>query len=41
MAAGMDVTPMITKEITLEVVPENIKLLQNDRENCKISAIIN
>ena len=41
MAAGMDVTPMITKEISLEEVPENIKLLQTDRENCKISAIIN
>ena len=41
MAAGMDVTPMITKEISLNKVPENIKLLQTDRENCKISAIIN
>jgi len=40
MAAGMDVSPMITKEISLEEVPENIKLLQTDRENCKISAII-
>jgi len=38
MAAGMDMTPMITKEITLEEVPENIRLLQTDRENCKISA---
>ena len=37
MAAGMDMTPMITKEISLEEVPENIKLLQTDRENCKIS----
>jgi len=41
MAAGMDVTPMITNEISLEEVPENIKLLQTDRKNCKISAIIN
>ncbi|TFG08953.1 MAG: alcohol dehydrogenase [Promethearchaeota archaeon] len=40
MAAGMDMTPIITKEITLEEVPENIKLLQTDRENCKISAKI-
>jgi hypothetical protein len=32
---------MITKEISLEEVPENIKLLQTDRKNCKISAIIN
>ncbi|MFW9951522.1 MAG: scyllo-inosose 3-dehydrogenase [Candidatus Thorarchaeota archaeon] len=37
MASGMDVTPMITKNITLHQVPENLKLLQTDRENCKIS----
>jgi len=41
MAAGMDVTPMITKEISLDDVPENLKLLQTDRENCKISVKIN
>ena len=41
MAAGMDVTPLITKEIKLDEVPENLKLLQTDKENCKISAIIN
>jgi threonine dehydrogenase-like Zn-dependent dehydrogenase len=41
MAAGMDVTPMITKEITLNEVPANLKLLQTDRENCKISVKIN
>jgi threonine dehydrogenase-like Zn-dependent dehydrogenase len=40
MASGMDMTPMITKEITLDQVPDNMKLLQNDRENCKISAKI-
>ena len=40
MAAGMDMTPMITKEISLEEVPENLKLLQTDRENCKISVKI-
>ncbi|MGQ4875276.1 MAG: scyllo-inosose 3-dehydrogenase [Promethearchaeia archaeon] len=40
MAAGMDMTPMITKEISLEEVPENLKLLQTDRENCKISVVI-
>ena len=38
MAAGMDMTPMITKEISLEEVPENIYRLQTDRNNCKISA---
>ena len=41
MAAGMDVTPMITKEITINDVPANLKLLQTDRENCKISVKIN
>ena len=37
MAAGMDVSTMITKEITIEQVPENLILLQTDKENCKIS----
>ncbi|MFX0060114.1 MAG: zinc-binding dehydrogenase, partial [Candidatus Heimdallarchaeota archaeon] len=41
MAAGMDVSPMITKEITLKEVPENLILLQTDRNHCKISAKIN
>jgi len=41
MAAGMDMTPLVTKEIALEDVPENLKILQTDRENCKISAKIN
>lgn len=41
MAAGMDVTPLITKEITLEEVPEHVKLLQTDKVNCKISTVIN
>jgi threonine dehydrogenase-like Zn-dependent dehydrogenase len=37
MASGMDMSPMITKTISLDNVPENLELLQNDRENCKIS----
>ncbi len=37
MSAGMDMTPMITKEISLEEAPENLKILQTDKENCKIS----
>jgi threonine dehydrogenase-like Zn-dependent dehydrogenase len=37
MAAGMDMTPMITKEISLNEVPQHLKLLQTDKENCKIS----
>lgn len=40
MAAGMDMTPMITKEITLDEVPENLHLLQEDKDNCKISVTI-
>jgi hypothetical protein len=32
---------MITKAISIEEVPENLKLLQTDRENCKISVKIN
>ncbi|MFX1463217.1 MAG: zinc-binding dehydrogenase, partial [Promethearchaeota archaeon] len=41
MAAGMDLTHMITKEISLDEVPENLKLLQTDKEHCKISVKIN
>ncbi len=37
MATGMDLTPIITKEISLNEVPEHLKLLQKDKENCKIS----
>jgi threonine dehydrogenase-like Zn-dependent dehydrogenase len=37
MAAGMDMTPIITKEISLDEVPTNLKLLQTDKEHCKIS----
>jgi scyllo-inosose 3-dehydrogenase len=40
MGAGMDMTPMITKEISLEEVPKHLQLLQTDRENCKISVKI-
>ena len=40
MASGMNMLPLITKQITLEDLPENIKLLQTDRQECKITAII-
>jgi threonine dehydrogenase-like Zn-dependent dehydrogenase len=40
MASGMDMTPMITKKISLEEVPENIIDLQTNREECKISCLI-
>lgn len=39
MAHGMDVTPMITKKIGLEEVEENIKLLQKDLNEVKITTI--
>ncbi|GAJ17278.1 unnamed protein product, partial [marine sediment metagenome] len=37
MASGMDMTPLITKKITLDKVPENIVLLRTDRTECKIT----
>jgi threonine dehydrogenase-like Zn-dependent dehydrogenase len=37
MAAGMDMTPLITKQISLDNVAENLKMLQTDREECKIT----
>jgi len=40
MASGMDITPIITKKISLNEVPDNILLLQNDREECKITAVL-
>jgi threonine dehydrogenase-like Zn-dependent dehydrogenase len=39
MASGMDMTPMSTKKITLEEVPENILKLQTDRTECKITYV--
>jgi threonine dehydrogenase-like Zn-dependent dehydrogenase len=37
MATGMDMTPLITKQINLDQVAENLKMLQTDREECKIT----
>jgi threonine dehydrogenase-like Zn-dependent dehydrogenase len=39
MATGMDMTPMSTKKITLEEVPENILKLQTDRTESKITYV--
>jgi hypothetical protein len=33
-------TPMITKRIALEEVPDNIRLLQTDKTNCKITCVM-
>lgn len=40
MASGMNMLPMSTKEIKLDDVPENIIMLRTDREECKITCII-
>jgi threonine dehydrogenase-like Zn-dependent dehydrogenase len=40
MAAGMNMLPIITKEIKLNDVPENIVMLRTNREECKITCII-
>jgi threonine dehydrogenase-like Zn-dependent dehydrogenase len=40
MASGMDMTPLITKKVRIDEVPDSIKLLQTDRENCKITCIL-
>ncbi len=37
MATGMDVSPMITKRITLDEVGDNLKMLQTDRNEVKIT----
>ncbi|MCP4398452.1 MAG: alcohol dehydrogenase catalytic domain-containing protein [bacterium] len=37
MAAGMDMTPLVTKQIGLDDIAENLKMLQTDREECKIT----
>jgi threonine dehydrogenase-like Zn-dependent dehydrogenase len=40
MATGMNMLPLITKEIKLDDVPENIVMLRTDRKECKITCII-
>jgi scyllo-inosose 3-dehydrogenase len=40
MADGMNMLPMITREITLDRVPENIVMLRTDRRECKITCIM-
>jgi threonine dehydrogenase-like Zn-dependent dehydrogenase len=37
MATGMDVSPMITKRINLDEVGDNLKMLQTDRNEVKIT----
>lgn len=37
MAAGMDMTPLITKKITFEQIPQHIIQLRSNRTDCKIT----
>jgi threonine dehydrogenase-like Zn-dependent dehydrogenase len=37
MSAGMDVSPMITKKISLNDVEKNLVMLQKDRDEVKIT----
>lgn len=39
MATGMDMTPMSTKKVTLDEIPEHILKLQTDRSECKITYV--
>jgi len=39
MADGMDMTPIITKKIGLDDVPENIVMLRTDRKEAKITCV--
>ncbi|NLP09967.1 alcohol dehydrogenase, partial [bacterium] len=39
MAAGMDVLPIITKKIKLDEAEANIRLLQTDRNEVKITVL--
>ncbi|MCD7948429.1 MAG: alcohol dehydrogenase catalytic domain-containing protein [Oscillospiraceae bacterium] len=40
MASGMDMLPLITKQITLDEVPEHIVRLRTDRTECKITCVM-
>lgn len=40
MASGMNMLPLITKTITLDEVPENIVMLRTDRNECKITCLM-
>jgi hypothetical protein len=39
MATGMDMTPMSTKKIRLEELPENVIKLQTDRSEAKVTYV--
>ncbi len=37
--SGMDMTPLITKKVGLDAVPEQIVQLRTNRSDCKITYI--
>jgi threonine dehydrogenase-like Zn-dependent dehydrogenase len=39
MADGMDMVRIVTKRITLDQVPENMEMLQDARQECKITCV--
>lgn len=39
MSNGMDITPIVTKRIKIEDVPENVIKLQTSKEDCKVTAV--
>jgi threonine dehydrogenase-like Zn-dependent dehydrogenase len=39
MSDGMDMLPIVTKRITLDQVPENLVMLRDDRQECKITCV--
>ena len=40
MASGMNMLPLITKEIPIDDVPENVVMLRTDRKECKITCLL-
>jgi threonine dehydrogenase-like Zn-dependent dehydrogenase len=40
MATGMNMLPLITKEIRLADVAENVVMLRTDRKECKITCLM-
>jgi hypothetical protein len=39
MAAGMDMTPLITKQVGLDAVADQIVSLRTNRTDCKITYV--
>ncbi len=40
MASGLNMLPLITNDISLEEIPENIIGLQTDKRNCKVTCVM-